>query len=159
MSEITLTKIDRALFILEDQESVEAVEGVRRGGIITCKFTRNRHPVYHRKFFALLNTGYEAWEPDPVDLPEGVSACVKRFEAFRKGVIIAAGHYEASYVLRPDGSTAVELTAKSISFGSMGQSEFERVYSDVANVLLEKILTNYTRDDLDEVVDRILGMV
>lgn len=31
--------------------------------------------------------------------------------------------------------------------------------SAVANVLLRKVLTNYTRDDLDRVVERVMGFV
>lgn len=53
----------------------------------------------------------------------------------------------------------VRLIAKSISFGSMGQDEFTALYDAVANVILSRVLRTYTREDLDTVVEKILGFV
>jgi predicted amidohydrolase len=50
-------------------------------------------------------------------------------------------------------------SAKSINFGSMGQEEFDGLYSSVIDVVPARILTNYTRDDIDSVVNQILGFV
>jgi hypothetical protein len=41
----------------------------------------------------------------------------------------------------------------------MGQEEFDGLYSSVIDVVLARILTNYTRDDIDSVVNQILGFV
>jgi hypothetical protein len=41
----------------------------------------------------------------------------------------------------------------------MDEDEFTQVYSKVADVLLQKVLRNYTRGDLDRVVNEILGFV
>jgi hypothetical protein len=49
--------------------------------------------------------------------------------------------------------------AKSIAFGNMAEDEFERVYSAVADVILQRVLRNYTREDLDRVVDEVLRFV
>jgi len=53
-----------------------------------------------------------------------------------------------------DGS--IRLTAKSWSFASMNQVEREQLYSAIINVLLTRILTKYTRDDLDAQVENVL---
>jgi hypothetical protein len=68
---------------------------------------------------------------------------------------VMAGHYEMAVNMRDE----VRLTAKSISFANMSQDEFEALYSATVNVVLAKILTQYTRDDLDNVVNQVLGFV
>jgi hypothetical protein len=51
------------------------------------------------------------------------------------------------------------LTAKSISFANMDEDEFSDLYNAACNVILQRILTNYTRDDLDAVIDRLMGFI
>lgn len=111
-----------------------------------------RNPKFHRKFFALLNLGYEAWNPGLMHDGQPVE---KSFEQFREDITILAGHYVQTWTL--DGEMI--LRAKSISFASMDDAEFERVYSAVADVLLHRVLTKYDRADLDRVIDRIMGML
>lgn len=109
-----------------------------------------RNPKFHRKMFALLTVGFDAWEPrrkkfkgQPVQ---------KNFDRWRKDVVIAAGFYEI--VATASGGTRFE--AKSLSYSSMDDIEFEKVYNAVAQVLLESVLAKYTRADLDVVVDKIM---
>jgi hypothetical protein len=112
-----------------------------------------RNPRFHRKFFALLNIGFDAWEPAMAH--QGITV-EKNFDQFREEVIILAGHYVQTWTLAGE----MRLRAKSISFSSMDDEEFEKVYNSVANVLLSKILTTYAdRAELDAVVDRMLGML
>lgn len=35
----------------------------RIGSVIECSFKTNRNPQFHRKFFALLNLGFDYWTP------------------------------------------------------------------------------------------------
>jgi hypothetical protein len=77
----------------------------------------------------------------------------KNFEQFRADIVILAGYYETA--IRLNGDTRV--TAKSISFGSMDQGEFDRLYSATVDVILARVLTKYTRDDLNAVIDRLLA--
>jgi len=72
----------------------------------------------------------------------------KSFDRFRKDLIIMSGRYDAVY--RVDGSVRIE--AKSISFASMNEEEFKELWNATTTVILEKVLTNYTSDDLKEVV-------
>jgi hypothetical protein len=115
-----------------------------------------RNSRFHRKFFALLNLGFDAWEPPRQRKTYKGLPVVKNFECFREEVIIAAGFYEQTFGL----NGRLKLTAKSISFAQMDDLEFERVYSAVANVLLAGVLLRYAgRDELDGVIDRLLGFV
>lgn len=115
-----------------------------------------RNSRLHRKFFAMLNVGFEAWEPGRKHKTHKGIPVVKSFENFREDVLIIAGFYDQSFDL--DGR--MKLVAKSISFAKMDDAQFEAVYSAVADVLLDRVLTAYRgRDELDEVVDKILGFV
>lgn len=115
-----------------------------------------RNPYFHRKFFALLNTGFDAWEPPRKRNKYKGIPVTKNFDNFREKVLILAGFCIQTFDL--DGK--FELKAKSISFAKMDEVQFEEVYSAVANVILEKVLTSYKgREELDEVVERVLGFL
>ena len=128
--------------------------GMQPGDLINVDVSFPRNPKFHRKFFALLQVGFEAWEP-AFEVRVGGEPVGKNFERFRKDVTILAGFYEPAFSL--DGT--LELEAKSIAFANMDDAEFEKVYSAVANVLLSKVLRNYTREDLDNHVNRIMDFL
>lgn len=122
------------------------------GDIIRADFKKMRNPNFHRKFFSLLNIGYEAWEPEPINNKFGTAE--KNFDRFRSDCIILAGYYTQS--IRVDGSVCVE--AQSISFGNMEEEDFNKLYSAVINVLLSKVLRTYNgREELESIVDKVLG--
>lgn len=153
MSEVMLMKGAGGMLIPCDPGAQEFITKLKAGAGVRAKITKVRNIGFHRKFFALLNIGFEAWET-----PQGEYAGVKiekEFDRFRKDVVILAGYYTPVYNMKGE----VRLEAKSISFGSMEQDEFEKVYSAVANVLLRKVLTRYTREDLDRVVEQIMNFV
>jgi hypothetical protein len=141
-------------FVPASDQDMELCLKLKNGQVIYAKWTRKRNSLFHRKFFALLGVGFDSWEPEPLegdDLKWG--APQKNFDRFRRDVTIAAGYYEAVY----DLNGRLRLEAKSISFGKMEQDEFEKLYSNVINVFLGKILKNYNRDDLDKIVQDILN--
>lgn len=120
------------------------------GELVEVDFVVPRNPLFHRKFFALLQVGFDAWKPT---LTHDGKPIEKDFEQFREDVTILAGHYIQTWTL--DGE--MRLRAKSISFRSMDDVAFEKVYSSVANVLLSRVLTTYRdRQELDNVVERVM---
>lgn len=126
------------------------------GEIVNVEMVIPRNPRFHRKFFALLQVGFEAWEPGRKHKSHKGQPITKNFEQFREDITILAGYYEQTF----DLAGRMRLRAKSISFSSMDDAEFEVVYSAVADTLLEKVLTTYAgRDDLDEVVDKVIGFL
>lgn len=153
MTDVTLMKGPGGMLIPADELATEFIRKLKQGYGIKAKISKVRNIGFHRKFFCLLTIGYEAWEA-----PQGEYAGIKvakEFERFRKDVTILAGYYTPVYNLKGE----VRLEPKSISFGNMEQEDFEKLYSAVADVLLRKVLTNYTRADLDRVVERIVGML
>lgn len=126
------------------------------GEIALLELIVPRNPRFHRKFFALLNLGFEAWEPARKRKTYKGMPVLKNFDQFREDVTIMAGYYVQTF----DLNGRMILKAKSIAFGNMDEGEFEKLYSAVADVLLGKVLTTYHgRAELDEIVDRIVGFL
>ena len=126
------------------------VINMESGELIDVEMRITRNPQFHRKFFALLSIGFDAWEPDRAHKGDEIT---KNFEQFREDVTILAGFFDRTFNL--DGT--MTLRSKSISFANMDDAEFERVYSAVIDVLLQKVLRNYAnRDELDAVVEKMM---
>jgi len=137
-------------FTPASEEDFDACLKFKVGNEVRADIVQPRNVGFHRKFFAMLKVGFDAWEPPEKEF-RGLPV-QKSFDRFRKDCTIAAGFYEPVANLKGE----VRAEAKSISFASMDEAEFEKVYSAVANVLLQRVLTNYTRADLDRVVDEII---
>lgn len=148
--ELILAKAPNGSLVPVDQQAMDELAKLKVGQGVRVKVTRMRNYKFHRKLFALLNVAFDAWEP--LALEYKGEKVAKNFERFRSDVTVLAGYYEATVNLR--GETRLE--PKSISFSSMDQDEFEKLYSAVIDVVLQRILTNYTRDDLDNVVEQVL---
>jgi len=136
-----------------DQVSLDAMEALPMNAEYKAILTRPRNVKFHRKFWALLDVAYDAWNPEPV-FYKGLEVH-KNKDRFRKDLIILAGYFNT--VININGE--VRLEAKSIAFASMGEDDFSRLYSKCIDVILGKILTHYTADDLDEQVETVLGFV
>jgi hypothetical protein len=123
------------------------------GEMVVIKTILKRNSKFHRKFFALLNVGYEAWDPGRKHKTYKGVPVAKNFEQFREDVTILAGYFEQTFGI----SGEMKLKARSISFAKMEQPEFEALYSAVADVLLEHVLVSYSnRAALDDVVNRVM---
>lgn len=124
------------------------------GEFSLIEFIFPRNTKFHRKFFSMLHFAFDAWEPDRKRKTYKGRPVAKNFERFREDVLILAGFSEQTFDLRGN----MKLKAQSISFANMDDAEFERVYSAVATVVLEHVLTSYSgRQELDRVVDRMMG--
>ena len=127
--------------------------GMEEGELIDMEIVIPRNPRFHRKFFALLEIGFDAWEPGRKHKSYKGREVSKNFESFREDITILSGYYDQTFDLQG----RLKLRAKSISFASMDDPEFEQLYSAVIDVLLSNVLTAYRgREDIDAVVDRVL---
>lgn len=123
----------------------------KNGAGLRGDFREIRNYGYHKKFFSLLGYAFDHWCPGEISCKYG--APEKSFETFREFVTVKAGYYVVTY--NPDGG--FKIKPKSISFANMEQDEFERLYSNVVDVILKRILTNYRRADIDQVVMQVIG--
>lgn len=132
------------------------INNLEVGEIVDFEAIFPRNGKFHRKFFGLLNFAYEAWQPERKNKSYKGVEVAKNFNRFRHDVIIQAGFYEQTFNL--DGE--MRLEAKSMSFASMDNTEFELLYDAVATVILEKVLDNYSgREELDEVMNKVIGFL
>jgi len=145
-----LLKINGA-FMPAFESDRETTAKIKNGALVRAEIIQPRNAKFHRKMMALINLAFDAWEP-PEKEYKGMPV-QKNFDRFRKDLVIAAGFYTVVANLKGE----VRAEAQSISFAKMDEEEFSRVYNSVANVILQKVLTNYTKDDLDRVVDQVLG--
>lgn len=161
MAEINLVKLpDGGLKGMSDRDQLaynrfrSRLKNAHPGEVIEIEAKLPRNSRFHRKFFALLNLGFEHWEPGRKHKQYKGMPVAKNFDHFRKEVTIIAGFYEQTFDL--DGN--MKLEAKSISFASMEEPEFEEVYSAVMNVLLDKVFSRYSgRAEVDQIIEKIMG--
>lgn len=148
-----LRKLPGGIMRPDDEPSIEALKTIAVGAVISVEWKQPRNYKFHKKFFAMLKVGFDAWEPAELDYKG--HPVQKNFDRFREDVIIAAGFGEIVYNLRGEA----RARAKSISFGAMSQEEFDRLYNAVAEVLLQRVLKTYTKDDLESVVAELTGFL
>lgn len=134
-----------------DDEAAENLRKIKTGSYVVVEVKRENNYKFHKKLYALANLAYEAWEPVKKE-HKGVPI-LKNFDQFREDITILAGFYETRVRLNGE----VRFIAKSWSFARMPDDEKDRLYNGIINVVLSNILTNYTRDDLDNVVNQVLS--
>lgn len=150
MTDIVLMKVSNIL-VPHDEAAVAFIQKMKSGEVTRAEIRRLRNQKFHRKYFALLDFAFDQWEPSGELQYKGMPVAKNR-ERFRKDLIILAGFFESTVNLRGD----VRLEAKSISFAQMDEVEFEQLYNATVDVVLRRILTRYTREDLDEVINQLL---
>lgn len=150
MAEIVLMKAGPEALIPFDEGAAEFVRKAKTGSLIHADFKKMRNYEFHKKYFALINFAYEQWEPTEVRYKGIVVA--KNVKRFRKDMAILAGFCEPTFTVNGD----VRFEPMSISFANMEETDFEKLYSKTIDVVLARILTRYTRDDLDAVIAKLL---
>jgi hypothetical protein len=136
-----------------NDESREWFSKIRLGATVLAQVTQPRNPHFHRKFFALIKFAYDHWADvgEPVYFRD--QPIQPDFERFRKDVTILAGKYHMVATLRGE----VRAEADSISFARMSESDFQKLYSGVLDVLMRKVFktADWTEDKVREIVDQL----
>lgn len=137
-----------------DNKTREWFSKLKIGATVLSSVTQPRNPAFHRKFFALLKYGFEHW----ADTQQGVEykgeAVQPDFERFRKDITILAGRYHAVVNIKGE----VRMEADSISFSNMDAEAFEKLYSQVIEVLLTRVFksSHWTEQALRDVIDGLV---
>lgn len=119
------------------------LDGIGQGEIVRLKVDRPRNINFHRKYFAMIKY---LWT-----MVDGVPDLFFTQENLRKWLQVRAGFYDE---ITLDGTRI----ALSISFGSMTEDEFQKVYTGVINVALKELLPKaYKDEDLDQAVQQFMG--
>ena len=148
---VTLVKTHGGL-IPGDRDTEEWAKKVKIGSVVHSDFKQMRNYKFMKKWFALLNIGFDNWTPGEVSSKFG--KVTKNFERFRHDVTILCGYYDS--VIRLDGS--VRIIAKSVSFQKMTEETFQDLYSKTIDVLLERVYDKtMNADKLNEIVTQYLS--
>lgn len=152
--DIMLVKTPGGALAPVDAEAREMVDKLKLGQGIQASVRRARNVRFHRKGMALFRLAYDVWEPlTPLEY-KGLPVA-KDFERFRKDMTILAGFYKAVYNARGE----VRLEAESLSFASMAEDRFEKVFRAVLNVVWNRVLRNAgyeTEAEVERVVDELM---
>jgi len=132
---IALVKQLNNTFKIAFDSDYETAKKIKVGEIIDYESKRVRNPKFHRKFFALMNLVFQNQET------------YNSLEHLRKELIICAGHYDLIFDLET-GEQKKE--AQSIKFSSIDETEFNKIYNDVLDVIVQKF-----KFDKQSVIDNI----
>jgi hypothetical protein len=150
MSELNLVKVQGVL-VPADAGTQEKVNRMPGSSVLRGKFATARNSAFLRKYFALLNVGFELWEPGDISTKWGTPQ--KNFDQFREQVQVLAGFGEP--VFNVDGT--FRMRSKSISFANMEEDEFAVLFSKVIDVILQNVgAERYTEDDIRKLVDNVM---
>lgn len=133
-----------------DSGQLELLEQLQPNAEYKATFTRPRNARFHRKWFALAKVAFEAWDAPTVEY-KGI-VVQKNFDRFRKDLTVMAGFAEPVFNVKGE----LRLEPLSLRFDQMSEEDFSLLYNKTIDVVLGKILSNYTRKDLDYQVERIL---
>jgi hypothetical protein len=137
-----------------NDSSREWVNKLKLGKTVRGNFVQPRNPLFHNKFFALLQIGYEHFEETAPCLEHKGEPIRPDFERFRKDVTILAGKFHFVTNIRGE----VRAEADSISFANMDEETFRILYDKTLQVLLERVLKGpqWNAEKVNQTVERIL---
>lgn len=114
----------------------EKAQKIKIGEIHKCSITKPRNLKHHKMFFGLINMVYDNQER------------FQHIEDLREQLIIEAGYFETYISLQGE----VVRKAKSMSFASMDQWEFQELYERIKDVIC--IHFRITSEQIEEEIHR-----
>jgi len=131
------------MLIPADDYSAEKLTKLKTGGQYPVEIKQARNPQFHRKVFAFFNFCFQHWSGGHNFQDESL-----QFDQFRKELIIMAGFHNAYYSI----SSEARLEAKSLSFGSMSQDEFEQCYQALIQAAMSNIFKTADERTLNQLM-------
>lgn len=153
--EVMLQKLPNGCLAPMGGDERNAFEKYKNGALIKCTVSQMRNGKFFRKWWILANYAFDIWK-DTMPMMEYRGQPVQaNFGKFRKDLTILAGHFHPVFNIH--GEMRVE--ADTLSWAGMKESEFESLYSNTINAILQKILHNAAIDEaqLRSYVDSVLA--
>lgn len=135
-------KVINGQVVPDSQYDADEFHELKPNTLYKAKVTQPRNYKFHRKYMALIKLAYEHQEE------------VQGFDNFRKRIQIMAGHYDGPIIV--EGKPI--YYPRSISFGSMDQIEFEKLYGEVLDVVLKEFV-HMNAEDVDNIINQLVGFV
>jgi len=116
----------------------ETASRISVGDTVKASITRPRNIQFHKKYFALIDTIHRSMD-------ESLTEAYPTPENLRYVIMILTGNFDIQ--IMPDGTQ--NKKPKSISFASMDDYEFEKVYSASLDVALKYFLKDMNKEDFE----------
>lgn len=138
------------------QEAIDWLRKKKLGATILVDPREMRNGPFFRKWFVLVQLGYDYWSDNAKTIEYRGVAVQPEFERFRKDVTISAGFYRAVVNLKGE----VRIEAESLKWASMTEKRFTKLYDATIRVLLARVFNgdvckNWTEEELRSVADQI----
>lgn len=121
----------------------EKLNKFKTGELYEMELKNSRNPQFHKKVFTFFNFCFEHWSADQEFLSES-----EQFNVFRAQLTCMAGYYHSLVTIAGD----IRIEAKSISFGSMSQEEFEELYTALINAASKHIFGGADKETEDKLL-------
>ncbi|HHL7417893.1 TPA: DUF1367 family protein, partial [Klebsiella pneumoniae] len=113
--ELQLIKHHSGILIPATPETSDILQSkTRLGDVLVAEFRRVRNPAFHRRFFALLNLGFEYWEPtggaissNERRLITGYAKYLAAYGGSESALLDAAGQYLDRIAEKRSGSISI----------------------------------------------------
>lgn len=154
MTDLVLIKTPNGALAPADDDARAQIDKLKAGEGVRITMHRTRKLKFHRKGFALFKLAFDVWEPiTPLEY-RGLPVA-KDFDRFRKDMTILAGFYKPVYNVRGD----LRLEAESLSFASMDETRFEKVYRALLTVIWNRVLRSVgyaSEAEVERVIDELM---
>lgn len=133
MKVFLVKQLNNTLKVAYDSD-YEKIKKLKLDEFYQCTITQPRNIKFHRKFFSLIKMVFDNQE------------IYKNTDRLRKDLIIESGFYD-EWV---DFQGVIQREAKSISFASMKEDQFNDLYSKVLDTIVK-----YFHFDKQDVIDNV----
>lgn len=136
-----------------DELTSEYLQSQAMGTVLKGEFKKQRNAKFHRKVFSLFKLAFDVWDAPALEYKG--QAVEKNFDRFRKDMTILAGFYEPVVSIKGE----VRVEAKSLSFSSMDDAEFEQVFKALLEAVWKRVLQSKgygTPESVEQILEELL---
>ena len=134
-----LVKQHNNSYLPEMDDDYDKMKRIKVGQTVCFDWSVPRNPLFHRKYMALLNIVCQ-------NMSEEKAERYGTTEKLRKDIMYRTGRYDIEE--RFDG--VLNWNAHSISFGSMKEEEFEKLYNEAFDIILKYYIPELTREEYEK---------
>ncbi len=123
-----------------DEKTSEWYRKKKLGTTIQADAAEMRNGHFFRKWWALVQLGYDYWSHDAKTIEFNGVPVLPSFDRFRKDVTISAGFYHPVVNLKGE----VRIEPESLKFSAMTEERFTELYDNTIRVMLERVFNGKT---------------
>lgn len=134
---VNMIKTPGGGFYPHHDRDAEILTKLKTGDVYPVEIKKSRNGKFHGKVFSFLNFCFDHWRNGNEFQDE-----IMQFDVFRKHLTVLAGFYHELFNINGE----LRIEAKSISYGSMSQQEYEHFYNAIINAAMKHVF--HTADEL-----------